>query len=103
MEIDQYTVKEFETTDIKLASYLAAKNVILVKILPADRYLSKMVFKDVPQALLASWLTGLAEANVSLVIDNYRHLRRDCAFRTITGNRIEIIDNSTPKTEAESL
>jgi hypothetical protein len=65
----------FSTEDINLASFLVAKNIILVEIRPLDKFHCSFVFEKPPKDLLDYWLTGGAFERK--LISTYRHLVRD--------------------------
>lgn len=68
----------FSTRDIKLASYLMARDVPLSDIQPLDDgNHCRFFFQHPPQHLLDAWLAGDAKAPAGRVVDAYRHLLRE--------------------------
>lgn len=78
----------FETSDIKVASYLMSVGIKKLNVIAKGNFNSIFVFEQPPQELLNAWVTGQALADPKKVIDSYRHLLRDSRELERAGNGV---------------
>jgi len=68
-------MKQFNTRDVNLATFLLYKGMPPPEIVALDAYHSAFIFDEPPPELLREWLEGTSY--VKVVIDTYRHLLKD--------------------------